>query len=241
MKKSFMKFGIILSALIFMNACTVEQRLYRKGLNIEWNAGIKKVKAKATNEEELTNEVASTNEKSEKVYKVENTVVADNAVNDNITSDNNTQENTATFAVATEETTPVVEATNVQAVKVAKAKKSTTVATTAPAKKAVKQTNAPAESKIQKSKSAGSMSDDDLIGVILCLVGLAPFGVMIAKGKRSAAFKVNLMLWLGGFVSYIVGVIIAVATLSLVGVIFTALGGILLLASFIHGLVSILK
>jgi uncharacterized membrane protein YqaE (UPF0057 family) len=236
MKKSIINFGIILSALIFMNACTVEKRLYRKGMNIEWNAGLKKAKVNASNEEELTNEVASTNEKSEIVYNVEN------AVTDNITSDDNMLENTSTFIVTDEETTPVTEETKVQTVaKVSETKKSNKVETTTSTEKVVKQKNAPRESKIEKSKSAGSISNDELIGIILCLVGLAPFGVMIAKGKGSSAFKVNLMLWVGGFVSYIVGIIITVATLSFVGAIFAALGGLLLLASFIHGLVSILK
>jgi len=83
------------------------------------------------------------------------------------------------------------------------------------------------------------LDSDAIIGIILCLFGLAPFGVLIAKGK-GREFRTNLLLWLGGFISIILGLLITIITLSWFGVIFSALGGIFFLASFIHGLISIL-
>lgn len=242
MKKSFINFSIILSALIFMNACTVEKRLYRKGLNIELHAGLKNAKAKALSEEESINEATSTIEPTEKVYKLETAYTSDNAESDNITSDNNIQDNNLTLKVALEESKLAAEETNVQLVdKVSKTKKGNTIQTNVPKKFIVKQKNAPVENRVEKSKSLASGSDNDIIGIILCIIGLAPFGVMIAKGKGSAEYKLNLKLWLGGLISYIGGLIISIITLSFVGFIFVALGGLLLLASFIHGLVSILR
>ncbi len=239
MKKTIMKLGIAVTVLVLMNACSVEKRIYRNGFNVEWHSNLKKVKNQSNVEAEV--EVASTVE-TEKEYQTQNIAVAENVTTDNLTSDNTVQENNAatTFTVASEETTtPTVEET--KEVTVSVSKKEANVKSKSEAKQTIKQINGQPKSKIEKTKSAGSLSNDDLIGIILCLVGLAPFGVMIAKGKRSSQFKVNLMLWVGGLACYIVGIVIAVATLSFVGVIFTALGGLLLLASFIHGLISILK
>lgn len=86
----------------------------------------------------------------------------------------------------------------------------------------------------------GDLDSDSILGIVLCLFGLAPFGVLIAKGKGSE-FKTNLMLWLGGIISLILGAVITVITLSWFGLIFSAIGGILMLSSFIHGLLTILK
>jgi hypothetical protein len=95
--------------------------------------------------------------------------------------------------------------------------------------------------KLNSNEAKTRDSDNDLIlGIILCVIGLAPFGVLIAKGKGSE-FKTNLMLWLGGIICVILGLVIPIITLSWFGLIFSALGSILWLSSIIHGLVTILK
>lgn len=226
MKKGLINLGIILSAIIFLNACTVEKRLSRKGLNIQWHAGLKNAKAKTLIEEKALND-ATLAIATENVYKLETANTSDNAEVDNIASDKNIQDNNSTFIVATEEC------------KVSKAKKSNTIRTNVPKKPVVKENSASAESRVEKSKSLGSVGNNKFICIILCVIGLAPLGVMIVKGKGSTEFKLNLKLWLGSFLSAISGIIILIVTFNFVGFIFVALGSLLAVACLIHGIISI--
>jgi len=227
MKKGLINLGIILTAFIFLNACTVEKRLSRKGLNIQWHTGLKNAKAKTLSEEKALNDATLAIANTENIYKIETANTSDNAESDNITSENNIQENNSTFIVATEEC------------KVSKAKKSNTIRTNVPKKPVVKENSASAESRVEKSKSLGSVGNNKFIGIILCVIGLAPLGVMIVKGKGSTEFKLNLKLWLGSFLSAISGIIILIVTFNFVGFIFVALGSLLAVACLIHGIISI--
>ena len=232
------KLGLLVTAAfcvaIVLNSCSVEKRLYRQGLTVDWNSGIKKSKQAVEEVEE--SEIASNSVQS--VSKSE--VVTSISLNDEASINNEfttetvlTTESTPSYTENSTNTEENVSETNVvnnDKVNVTqnKKKESTKVITKNNPKKAL------------KSKSAGSIGDDELIGIILCLVGLAPFGVMVAKGKRSSEFKTNLLLWLGGFACIILGVILALGGLY-IGVIFSYLAYILLLSSFIHGLLSILR
>jgi hypothetical protein len=232
------KLGLLVTAAfcvaIVLNSCSVEKRLYRQGLTVDWNSGIKKSKQAVEEVEE--SEIASNSVQS--VSKSE--VVTSISLNDEASINNEfttetvlTTESTPSYtenSTNTEENLSETNVVNNDKVNVTqnKKKESTKVITKNNPKKAL------------KSKSAGSIGDDELIGIILCLVGLAPFGVMVAKGKRSSEFKTNLLLWLGGFACIILGVILALGGLY-IGVIFSYLAYILLLSSFIHGLLSILR
>ena len=232
------KLGLLVTAAfcvaIVLNSCSVEKRLYRQGLTVDWNSGIKKSKQAVEEVEE--SEIASNSVQS--VSKSE--VVTSISLNDEASINNEfttetvlTTESTPSYtenSTNTEENLSETNVVNNDKVNVTqnKKKESTKVITKNNPKKAL------------KSKSAGSIGDDELIGIILCLVGLAPFGVMVAKGKRSSEFKTNLLLWLGGFACIILGVILALGGLY-IGAIFSYLAYILLLSSFIHGLLSILR
>jgi hypothetical protein len=237
MKKLSLLVTAAFCVAIGLNSCSVEKRLYRQGLTVDWNSGIKKSKQAVEEVEE--SEIASNSVQS--VSKSE--VVTSVSLNDEASINNEFTTETVSTTESTESTPSYTEnstnseenvsETNVinhDKVNVSQNKKKETsnVITKNNHKKAL------------KSKSAGSMSDDDLIGIILCLVGLAPFGVMVAKGKRSSEFKTNLLLWLGGFACIILGVILAIGGLY-IGAIFSYLAYILLLSSFIHGLLSILR
>jgi hypothetical protein len=99
-----------------------------------------------------------------------------------------------------------------------------------------------------KKKNKGAAGDNDvIIGVLLCIIGLSPFGVAFVKGRRSE-FKINLMIWIGGWAAIIIGftvMIIGAASLSTgglgIGAILYYLGGLALLAAFVHGLISVLR
>jgi hypothetical protein len=100
------------------------------------------------------------------------------------------------------------------------------------------------KNKIKQESAAGDT--ELIIGIILCLFGLAPFGVRYVKGKRDSAYKTNLMIWLGGWGCLLIGIITAVlmasaGSLSFLGLALYGIGGLLLFISFIHGLISILK
>lgn len=232
------KLGLLVTAAfcvaIVLNSCSVEKRLYRQGLTVDWNSGIKKSKQAVEEVEE--SEIASNSVQS--VSKSE--VVTSISLNDEASINNEfttetvlTTESTPSYTENSTNTEENVSETNVvnnDTVNVTQNKKKETT-------KVITKNN---HKKALKSKSAGSMSDDDLIGVILCLVGLAPFGVMVAKGKRSSEFKTNLLLWLGGFACIILGIVIALSGLY-IGVIFSYLSYILFLTSFVHGLLSILR
>lgn len=226
MKKGLINLGIILSAFIFLNACTVEKRLSRKGLNIQWHAGLKNAKAKTLIEEKALTD-ATLAIATENVYKLETANTSDNAEVDNIASDKNIQDNNSTFIVATEEC------------KVSKANKGNTIRTNLPKKLVAMENSASAESRVEKSNSLGSVGGNKFIGIILCVIGLAPLGVMIVKGKQSTEFKLNLKLWLGGLISGWGGIIILIVTFNFVGFIFVVLGGLLSFACLIHGIISI--
>ena len=85
------------------------------------------------------------------------------------------------------------------------------------------------------------MSNDEIIGLVLVLIGLAPFGIKIAKGKNNKAFKTSLSLWLASWACFILGLIIAIAATSMFGVILFGVAAILHAVTFIHGLISILR
>jgi uncharacterized membrane protein YqaE (UPF0057 family) len=237
MKKLSLLVTAAFCVAIGLNSCSVEKRLYRQGLTVDWNSGIKKSKQAVEEVEE--SEIASNSVQS--VSKSE--VVTSISLNDEVSINNEFSTETVSTTESTEYTPSYTEnsanteenvsETNVinqDKVNVSQNKKKET-------SKVITKNN---HKKSVKSTSSGSMSDDDLIGIILCLVGLAPFGVMVAKGKRSSEFKTNLLLWLGGFACIILGVILAIGGLY-IGAIFSYLAYILLLSSFIHGLLSILR
>ena len=237
MKKLSLLVTAAFCVAIGLNSCSVEKRLYRQGLTVDWNSGIKKSKQAVEEVEE--SEIASNSVQS--VSKSE--VVTSISLNDEVSINNEFTTETVSTTESTEYTPSYTEnsanteenvsETNVinqDKVNVSQNKKKET-------SKVITKNN---HKKSVKSTSSGSMSDDDLIGIILCLVGLAPFGVMVAKGKRSSEFKTNLLLWLGGFACIILGVILAIGGLY-IGAIFSYLAYILLLSSFIHGLLSILR
>jgi hypothetical protein len=232
------KLGLLVTAAfcvaIVLNSCSVEKRLYRQGLTVDWNSGIKKSKqaVEEIEESEIASNSVQTASKSEVVASV--SLTDEVSMNDEYTTETVlTTESTPSYTENSSNTEEILSETNVDKnVKVNvtqnKKKESTKVITKNNLKKAL------------KSKSSGSMGDDELIGIILCLVGLAPFGVMVAKGKRSSEFKTNLLLWLGGFACIILGVIIALSG-SYIGAIFSILSSLLFLTSFVHGLISILR
>ncbi len=76
-----------------------------------------------------------------------------------------------------------------------------------------------------------------IVGIILCLVGLSPLGVLIANGE-SPSFWVNLLLWLLTGLVFLVG---AVTSTGGIGGIFLIMGIILGLISLIHGIVVIVR
>ncbi len=77
-----------------------------------------------------------------------------------------------------------------------------------------------------------------LIGVILVLVGLPPFGVLVVKGS-GRAFWGNLMIWITALLFILIGTVAFSAT-SFAGVFFWILGGIFALYSILHALIMIL-
>jgi hypothetical protein len=233
MKKVLFKIGIAVSAVVLFNSCSVEKRLYRNGMNIEWHSGLKKSKGNVETQEVISQETKNSNDFSSP--KVNNTLVT----NDVATNDNGYFENNQEVKETSEnnlESNVLVSNSNTQASVGSTIEQNDDIKNNSTFRKPVFSKQ---KAKI-KSKVTGSMSDDDLIGLILCLVGLAPFGVMVAKGKRSTSFKTNLMLWLGGFACIILSVILAFSG-SLLGAVFSILGSLLFLASFIHGLISILR
>lgn len=236
MKKVLFKIGIAVSAVVLFNSCSVEKRLYRNGVNVNWHSGLKKSKGDVETQDVTFQESKISNDFSSP--KVNNTkIMNDVATNDNgyfeinqeeiATSESNFESNVSDILVSNSKT-QVGNGSNIE--QNSEIKNNSTFRKPVFSKQKAK----------IKSKVTGAMSDDDLIGLILCLVGLAPFGVMVAKGKRSAAFKTNLMLWLGGFACIILSVILAFSG-SLLGAVFSILGSLLFLASFIHGLISILR
>jgi len=233
------KLGLLVTAAfcvaIVLNSCSVEKRLYRQGLTVDWNSGIKKSKqaVEEIEESEIASNSVQTASKSEVVASV--SLTDEVSMNNEFTTETVlTTESAPSYtenSTKTEENLSEAIVINNDKVNVTKSQKKET------AKKVIAKNN---HKKALKSKSSGSMGDDELIGIILCLVGLAPFGVMVAKGKRSSEFKTNLLLWLGGFACIILGVVLALGGLY-IGVIFSYLAYILLLSSFIHGLLSILR
>ncbi len=233
MKKLILLVTVAFSVAIGLNSCSVQKRLYRQGLTVDWNAGIKKSKQTVVEAEE--SEIASNSIQTA----AKSTVVSSISLNDEASINNeftiepaSTTESTPSFtqnSTNTEENLREANVVNHDQVNLNQKRETT--------KKVITKNN---HKKALKSTSSGSMGDDEIIGIILCLVGLAPFGVMVAKGKRSSAFKTNLLIWLGGFACIILGVIIALSG-SYLGVIFSILSSLLFLTSFIHGLLSILR
>jgi hypothetical protein len=234
MKKLSLLVTAAFCVAIGLNSCSVEKRLYRQGLTVDWNSGIKKSKQAVEEVEE--SEIASNSVQSVSKSEVVTSISLNDeaSINNEFTTETvSTTEYTPSYTENSANTEENVSETNVinhDKVNVSQNKKKET-------SKVITKNN---HKKSVKSTSSGSMSDDDLIGIILCLVGLAPFGVMVAKGKRSSEFKTNLLLWLGGFACIILGVVLAIGGLY-IGAIFSYLAYILLLSSFIHGLLSILR
>lgn len=103
-------------------------------------------------------------------------------------------------------------------------------------------------SKIPDEGDKDGESDDDLdliIGLILCFLGLAPFGVLVALGK-GREFSTNLILWLASYFFMIIGIVSLFFLLEfeVVIVVFVAclvLAGVFSITSFIHALVTIIR
>jgi hypothetical protein len=241
MKRFIFKIAIVASVAVFMNSCTIEKKIYPKGYSITWNH-----KNKQDKNVENVQELAIVEKTMENSNNTDMVVTPLNNEIENIDIDNSTALTSTSIEQAQEN--------NSEPTVIDNQKTGTKTSTKAGTKTSTKAGQITAKTESRKNKvisqiiqkqsaktfSSRSIGSDEIIGIILCLFGLAPFGVLIAKGKGSE-FKTNLLLWLGGFVCIILGVVITVITLSWFGVIFSALGGILLLSSFIHGLFSILR
>jgi hypothetical protein len=223
MKMFFLKIGTVACIAVLMNSCTIEKKIYPKGYSISWN---KKNDKSIANEQELKiaeNHVEKTNndEIVEYTLDIENDNISiDNSSDFVSTSIEQPKANRIEQNIISSEAN-IIETNNTNSqIKNNKIKQVIRKHTT-------------------QTSSSKSLGNDEILGLILCLLGLAPFGVLVAKGKGSK-FKTNLLLWLGGFACVIIGVIIALGG-SYLGVVFSLLGSLLFLSSFIHGILSILR
>lgn len=238
MKKLILSFFIAFFAVVFLNSCSVEKRLHQPGMNFEWQTSIKKSKL---NDQEIT-EI-----KDEKIQQTRNlsnptnelSVTDEQSKNEVVLNNNEISKQQDELAENSNPTNQakIVDNNQFNIKPKLKTKQIKEFSRLANGNKTI---NAFKNQREKFSHSNKSVDSDQIIGVVLCIFGLAPFGILVAKGKRSGAFKTNLLIWIGGWASYILGLIIVLGG-SFFGLILTALAFILLLISLIHGIINVLK
>ena len=92
---------------------------------------------------------------------------------------------------------------------------------------------------LKKWNRRGGSDTMVIVGIILCVIGLSPFGVLLGIGTGTE-FTINIILWGVGIVCIILSVFLALSV-NFLGLLLVVLGGLLLLAAFIHGLVVLIK
>lgn len=106
------------------------------------------------------------------------------------------------------------------------------------------------KSSISSNDDEGDETDEDfklILGVLLILMGLPPFGILVVKGK-GPEFRKNLIFWILGEILIIIGLIIIIMgaystllALIIIGSAIALLALIFLLFSFINALITIFK
>jgi hypothetical protein len=240
--------GLLLLTVIFLDSCTAVKRRYSPGYSVVWNNKSKTKNSKSTAElsnekERITkNEVNSIDNKLEENPSLIRKFSM-NKEESSYSSYNNTSEND--LASLNNNIISVKNTTKENHSQSLVKKSSPSEETTKSISSKVTKTPIKFVKDGLKQKSQGG-DTEMIIGIVLCLLGLAPFGVRYAKGKKSSAYKTNLYIWLGGWACFLIGIITAVlmataGSVSFLGLALYGIGGLLLFISFIHGLISILK
>ncbi|MBM3452024.1 MAG: hypothetical protein FJX84_02650 [Bacteroidetes bacterium] len=240
---------LLLLTVIFLDSCSIVKRRYSPGYTVVWNAKSKTKKLKSSVELSNKKESITKNEVNSVANEVEKNPSLTRNFSENkeetlYTSYINTSEND--FAsLNTDNTFSVRKMSKDNYSQNLIEKPSSNVETSKSISSKV--TKNPVKFVKDKLKQKSNGGDEEMIiGILLCLFGLAPFGVRYAKGKNSSAYKTNLMIWLAGWGCLLIGIITAVlmatgGSVSFLGLALYGIGGLLLFISFIHGLISILR
>jgi cation transport ATPase len=238
MKKLILPLFVAFAAVIFLNSCSVEKRLYRPGINVEWRTSIKKSKL---NNEEITETKVENSQQSIKLLKTNNELsFSDEQSKNKVVLNNNEISTHQDKLVENSNSHQQIKIDNNNQLNTKRKFKTKQIKEFSQSTKSNTTIKAFKSQREKFSNSNKSLDSDVIIGVVLCIFGLAPFGILVAKGKRSGAFKTNLLIWIGGWASYILGLVLVLSG-SFFGLIFTALAFILLLISLIHGIINVLK
>lgn len=222
---------ILLLSIVFLDSCTIVKRRYSSGYTITWNSNLKSNKVNKSvdlsNNEDIIAENSTTEEVVPSLTINEDLEQKDLSYNINNSSfekelisekDNNSQYN---------ETKNINSSSDSEIVN------------------SIDKKEGLSHLKKVKNERKSSLDDTDkLIGFIFCILGLAPFGIRYVKGKKSKAYKKNLIIWIIGYSCIILGFTIVLASgfsISILGFIIYFIGGIMLLISFIHALKTIFR
>jgi hypothetical protein len=241
--------GLLLLTVVFLDSCTAIKRRYSPGYSVVWNNKSKTKKLKSAVELSNKKESITKNE----VNLVSNEVEKNPSLTKNFSENkeetlytiyNNTSENDLA-SLNTNNNFSVRKMSKDNFSQNLTEKPSSNAETSNSISSKVTKTPVKFVKDKLKQKSNGG-DTEMIIGIVLCLFGLAPFGIRYAKGKRSSAYKTNLMIWLAGWGCLLIGIITAVlmaagGSISFLGLALYGIGGLLLFISFIHGLISILR
>ena len=221
--------AVAIAGMVLIASCSVEKRMHRPGYNVTFNKNIKSKGDVKDAEKVDFNEVAEVNEK-------ENSFKADPIKEE--------KENKFSAKLSKETKKSEVKRESKPAKLNAKASKPAKTNTIRTEESSNSEYAAEEFTNSSSAKSNSNMLDVKIIIGIILLFFIPPLGVYIGLGSGSE-FRTNLFLFLGGILLMILGVIIGIASASLSGgfilLSLYAIGAIVLLISFIHGLIVLIR
>jgi len=228
---------LILTSILILNSCSIERKIYPKGYKITWHTKSKKENISETKVKDLTTSNVSENSSHEEVQpshqiETENTLVDFN--NDSKENIGESKSNNAYPLANKTRSNPIERYFERTLHKSTSSFNSSRNPTHFSRRLGV-------DKRKENLKSSNAIGTEKIIGILLCLAGLAPFGILVAKGKKSNAFKISLLLWIAGLALIITGLVIALGGGSWFGVLLYGLGVLIYLVNLIYGIVSVLK
>ena len=171
---------LVLTSILLFNSCSIERKIYPKGYQITWHTKSKKENISQTKVTDITtNEISenSSDDGDQSAHQIETkNILLDDLNNE---TDANIDESKSNNAYP--------QANNSRSNTNERYSERILSESTSSFNNSRNPTHFSKKSGLEKSKdnlkSSSSIGTEEIIGILLCLAGLAPFGILVAKGK----------------------------------------------------------